>query len=183
MKILKNLHSKVGFLLTVMFAAAAGGLTTGIVLAAVPDSSGQIHGCYRTGGLLASGALRVVDSENSQTCNGNETALNWSQGGGARTAYVAFTTDASGNVIVDGTHTSGITNSKVVGSGNNKKYCFQVSFAPKFGMGLQGANATQPYILSIEPGTTEIPADCGAGFNAEVWDAGLTIGYTYMFMN
>jgi hypothetical protein len=43
-----------------------------IAFAAIPDSSGVIHACYRTNG----GQVRVIDSP-TETCNGNETATSW----------------------------------------------------------------------------------------------------------
>lgn len=39
---LRGLRNKAGFLLAVVFAAAAGGLATGVVMAAIPDSGGAI---------------------------------------------------------------------------------------------------------------------------------------------
>lgn len=53
----------------------SGGAAIG-VMAAIPDTNGVIHGCYRT----SSGILRVVDSP-TQACNSNETAINWQQNG------------------------------------------------------------------------------------------------------
>ena len=47
----------------------------GIAYAAIPDSSGVIHGCYST----KNGALRVIDS--SAKCANGEVALNWNQQG------------------------------------------------------------------------------------------------------
>lgn len=57
----------------------AGGSAFGIsqAMASIPDSSGVIHGCYRT----TTGELRVIDSATS-SCLGDETSLNWSQGPG-----------------------------------------------------------------------------------------------------
>jgi hypothetical protein len=80
---LKTLSKKTAFVLAVASAAVVGGASTVLVNAAIPDTSGTIHGCYRTGGLLQSGALRVIDTGTSQTCNNNETGLNWSQSGGS----------------------------------------------------------------------------------------------------
>lgn len=48
----------------------------GLAYAAIPDSQGVIHGCYRTN----TGSLRIIDSD-TDTCNGNETSLNWNQTG------------------------------------------------------------------------------------------------------
>jgi hypothetical protein len=47
----------------------------GFAYAAIPDSSGVIHGCYST----KNGALRVIDS--SAKCASTELALNWNQTG------------------------------------------------------------------------------------------------------
>ena len=55
---------------------AAGGVT----YAAIPDSSGDIHGCFSD----RTGALRVIDTEATppETCNGTkETPLVWNQEG------------------------------------------------------------------------------------------------------
>src|SRR5262245_62062173 len=45
-------------------------------LAAIPDKSGVIHGCYSSGG-----ALRVINSEIGQRCKSTEKSLNWNQKG------------------------------------------------------------------------------------------------------
>ncbi len=44
----------------------------GVAFAAIPDSNGTIHGCFKK-----NGNLRVVDS--SSECRANETAIQWSQ--------------------------------------------------------------------------------------------------------
>jgi hypothetical protein len=49
----------------------------GIAVAAIPDSSGVIHGCYGK----SNGQLRVVDSAGG--CKKNETAISWNQRGPA----------------------------------------------------------------------------------------------------
>jgi hypothetical protein len=53
----------------------AGLAIAGFAYAAIPDSSGVIHGCYAT----KNGALRVIDS--SAKCANAELALNWNQVG------------------------------------------------------------------------------------------------------
>jgi len=57
-------------LLTVLAAAVAA-------TAAIPDASGVIHGCRNT----KTGILRVIDTDKSQTCSKDETALTWNQTG------------------------------------------------------------------------------------------------------
>lgn len=49
----------------------------GIAYATIPDGNGVIHGCYKTN----SGTLRVIDSDQAQTCSNSETPLNWGQTG------------------------------------------------------------------------------------------------------
>lgn len=53
---------------------AVGG---GVAWATIPDGSGQIHACYKTG----SGDLRVIDPSAGGACKPSETALAWSQTG------------------------------------------------------------------------------------------------------
>jgi hypothetical protein len=55
-------------------AVASLTLAAGIAYATIPDSSGVIHGCYKT----QNGQLRVIDSG---ACGPSETALDWSQTG------------------------------------------------------------------------------------------------------
>jgi len=76
-------------------AAALTATAAGISWASIPDSSGEIHACYRK----AVGSIRVIDSP-SQSCTSGETRLNWSQGGAsaapAGTAYEAYRELGSG---------------------------------------------------------------------------------------
>jgi hypothetical protein len=63
-----------------MFAAFIGATAVaviggGIGWAAIPDSTGVIHGCY----AKSNGALRAIDS--AQTCSKTESSLNWNQTG------------------------------------------------------------------------------------------------------
>jgi hypothetical protein len=53
---------------------------SGIALASIPDSSGVIHGCYRTSNPTK-GAVTVIDSEAGGTCPSGTVALNWNQTG------------------------------------------------------------------------------------------------------
>src|SRR5690242_13950300 len=77
---IKLIGRKVGFLAAIAGAAVIGGATTALVSAAIPSSNdGQIHGCYRNNASLLDpkGALRVIDSDSSQACSTQETALKW----------------------------------------------------------------------------------------------------------
>jgi hypothetical protein len=51
--------------------------TGGIAWATIPDSSGVIHGCYQKN----KGTLRVIDTDQGQTCDSTEQALSWNQTG------------------------------------------------------------------------------------------------------
>jgi hypothetical protein len=55
--------------------AALALVGAGVAYAAIPDSSGVIHGCYST----KNGSLRVIDS--AAKCANGEVALNWNQQG------------------------------------------------------------------------------------------------------
>ena len=59
----------------VLVSAGVGAAAFAIAHAAIPDSSGVIHGCYGN----RHGSVRVVDDPT--TCKHNETALNWNQTG------------------------------------------------------------------------------------------------------
>lgn len=62
----------------VLGATAVLGLAAaGISYAAIPDSTGLIHGCYST----TSGALRVIDPAKTKACPTGTTGLNWNQKG------------------------------------------------------------------------------------------------------
>jgi hypothetical protein len=54
-------------------ALAAGALA----YATIPDTNGVVHGCYK----VQQGALRVIDTEQGQTCLSIERSLVWSQTG------------------------------------------------------------------------------------------------------
>ncbi len=112
---IKALSKKLGLVLAVVSAAIVGGATTAVVLAAIPDSGGTIHGCYRNnaGFTDPKGALRVIDSDLNQACTAQETALNWSNGGsgsGGPKGY-AFGVDniwGGGTVTLDAARTKNI---------------------------------------------------------------------------
>jgi hypothetical protein len=83
-----------------------GGATVAGVMAAIPDSGGIIHSCYKN----SNGSLRVIDSESGGVCTGSETALNWSQNGGSTSLNgqivsnnlsFPFSTGASGQTILN----------------------------------------------------------------------------------
>lgn len=73
-----KIKTKYKWLVAVILAAGVGSAATVGVLAVVPDTNGVIHACYRTGGLAANGAVRIINSP-TQSCNSNETAIAWNE--------------------------------------------------------------------------------------------------------
>jgi len=72
---LSYLKGKVVFLCAITIATAIGGAASTLVLAAIPNSNGQINACYKNNTLT----LRVTDP--AGTCVANEIALSWKQNG------------------------------------------------------------------------------------------------------
>lgn len=66
--------------LAVIFAAGLLLVLSGVALASIPDSSGVIHGCYKTG-TPNRGSVIVIDTGAGQSCPSGYTPLNWSQTG------------------------------------------------------------------------------------------------------
>lgn len=91
-----------GFLLAIVLAAIIGGASTAVVMAAIPDVTGVIHGCYRNSsmGNTPKGSLRVIDSENGETCTTQETALNWNQSNGVISNRVSVSYGQGNNQLV-----------------------------------------------------------------------------------
>ena len=97
-KPLSLLTQKGKLILPIGIAALVGGLTSAVVLAAIPDSGGIIHGCYKTSGGQT-GALRVIDSDIGATCTTQESALNWSQSGGGGGSGAPSVYDGNGRLL------------------------------------------------------------------------------------
>jgi uncharacterized protein YjbI with pentapeptide repeats len=79
MQVMSKLGSLISGQAKLIFGVAVGvvigGSASAAVLAAIPDSSGAIHACYKSGLLNNSGQVRIIDG--SQSCNSNETAASW----------------------------------------------------------------------------------------------------------
>jgi hypothetical protein len=63
--------------LMVLAVAAVAAAASTYAYASIPDGSGAIHGCYKTG----KGDLRVIDPSAGDACLSSETPLTWSQTG------------------------------------------------------------------------------------------------------
>jgi hypothetical protein len=61
----------------VLLVVALALASAGVAYAAIPDSSGVIHGCYTNRG----GILSVIDPSAGQTCSSLQTPIAWNQQG------------------------------------------------------------------------------------------------------
>jgi hypothetical protein len=126
-KILTSIKTKLGFLGAIILAAFVGGVSSAAVLAAIPNSTtGQIEGCYRKSGG-SKGSLRVIDTQNSDSCTGNESAISWDQSGWR--AYGYITPDGT----LETTRSKNITSvSQVIVDGvpQDGQYCVVTPFSP-----------------------------------------------------
>ena len=68
-----------------LVGAVLGVVGGGAALAAIPDSSGVINGCYQKN----VGNLRVIDTSAGDTCRPSEIAISWSQTGTTGAARAA----------------------------------------------------------------------------------------------
>jgi hypothetical protein len=67
-----------GLCLVAGVAMVFGGVVaTGVSWASIPDSSGVVHGCYKTSGTAH--ALKVIDNSVTASCPSGFTSLNWDQ--------------------------------------------------------------------------------------------------------
>lgn len=71
-----NFKNKYKVLISVILVLALFFIGLGFVQAAIPDTSGVIHGCYKN----SNGSLRIFDDA-VDACSSNETELTWNQTG------------------------------------------------------------------------------------------------------
>jgi len=113
---------KASFLAAIAGAAIIGGATTAMVSAAIPSTADdKIRGCYRNNANLfqPKGNLRVINSDNGEQCNGQETALNW-QGTGtvppSDVQYAYFKRDPNtSKLVLDTSRSNGVVDVQVAG--------------------------------------------------------------------
>lgn len=122
-KILMYTKTKLVFLLAVVLATIVGGATTAFVLAAIPDSKGQINACYKNNTQV----LRVTDPAGN--CANNETALSWRQQGSNNVLSnrVFFPYDSGTNQLVLNVPGYGkfeVTNCSSINPNNNASWNF-----------------------------------------------------------
>src|SRR5262245_24195651 len=136
-------HSKTGMTLVVGAIVGALVMMTGSALASIPGHGGVINGCYQTAGPKQ-GQLRVVDTDQGQTCKPGETALPWSQTGPRGPAGPA---GISGYETVVGPEVTAPSQAQG-GFGTSRAICPANKVA--IGGGYVGTGNLQP--LSSEPG-------------------------------
>lgn len=113
-----------GILATILAIIAA---STG-VFANIPNStSGYYDGCRDN----STGALKVIDTQNSETCSQSETAVSWP----SSTPAIAYANVGDTSGTLTGYTSSEVTSATVTTQEGNGYYqiCFQLTFEPKFG--------------------------------------------------
>lgn len=194
-KVAQFTKNKLALFAVVVAATAVGGATTAVVSASIPDSGGTIHGCYRnSAGLLdPKGSLRVINTDSSETCTAQETALDWSQNH-TQIAYghVVGTYDvgtSSWSYQLDTGRASGITIQYVADDEDSGAIdaCITAAFQPK-NISLTGGNTFPPSVavrtngLNGADGNWSSPkanAVCGSGgANAFIYNVGNDTWFT-----
>lgn len=150
---------KLGFVIAIALAAVVGGISTGIVMASIPDANGTIHTCYRTKG----GALRVVDTA-TDSCSNQETplAITQNQPAASATATAYFRIS---NGAVDTSALRNITNwqwhTEDPNIGGGDGYCIQTAFPV-----IASTPSQNLFISGVDNDNTSIVAlACPTGYN------------------
>lgn len=150
------IKQQISILPALIVAMMVGAISTTVVRAAIPDTSGLIHGCRTT----VTGSLRVVDSETGGTCSPAEVPLNWNETGISSTQNLYHITLADG--AVDVSRSTGIVSmANTTLPGDQNYVCLDLSFTPKavaksftqstwFGL----SQVSQDFIAAYCPATT-----------------------------
>ena len=178
-KIVNYTKNKLGFFGAIVTAALIGGLASATVLAAIPDSSGQINACYNN----KNKTLRVTDPAGN--CGSAYTALSWDQHGatvignrlevangssgqtllsvpGFGTFTVMSCDDSQGIAGYEFTNTSGTQVDVGVNfnDGNNQ--------TSPLAAGDEWTHSTDPSVDGTRPGNTSIILGQGTGSSSKV---------------
>jgi hypothetical protein len=123
-KSLAYIKRKLSLLAVVTAATAVGGLSSAAVLAAIPDSNGQVNSCYDNTTM----ALSVSDDG---TCASGSTALNWKQNTGP-IAYAHLQFDpVTLEATIDTAHSKNVSSVYSDASNAPGYYCLTVTGTPK----------------------------------------------------
>lgn len=110
----------------ILFASLAGGLISTVLVAnaAIPASDGAIYGCRNNTTTM----LRVIDNS-SQSCDSNESTLNWDQKGVKAYAFVGY---SSGTHTLDTNRSYNITDFQYsLPAFATRQFCFTINGTPK----------------------------------------------------
>lgn len=117
--------------LVVVSALIAGTGATMAAFAAIPHSTtGVIAGCYTN----ATGAMRVIDTENSATCDGSETAVSWSSATtDGNTAALRLEADPNDetNYVMNSSRSRNVLAVNTIDLNDNRYLCIKVAFRPE----------------------------------------------------
>lgn len=157
-KIINNIKSRLGFIGAIFMATIVGGITSASVLAAIPDSNGQINACYKN----SSGAVQLTDPAGN--CGSKFTAISWDQSGWKGYGYI------KDDGTIDATRSKNIT-SAGISSISGDVYCITASFPPSLISATAGFNSGDVVadVRGVNTSTdSNIDYFCGTGTNVIV---------------
>jgi hypothetical protein len=175
------IQGKLGFLAAIGVASVAGGLMSAAVLAAIPDSNGQINACYNS----VTNVLRVTDPAGN--CGANSTPLSWDQHGEAKIYEnrLQVATGTSGQQILSVPGFGDFTVTVCDDTHTHVGYKFKNTSSTLVDLGLNITNGGQSEPVApgaesmIDPGTDSgygnIPIILGQGAGSTIKTASLQI--------
>ncbi|PWU25229.1 MAG: hypothetical protein C5B48_02340 [Candidatus Rokuibacteriota bacterium] len=126
----------------------------GVAFAAIPDSTGTVHGCFQKN----SGDLRVVNSQSE--CRTNESSIDWAQQGPGTGIGVRAYAHVHGDGTLDPAKSRNVA-AVVPSSVRPDAYCFKLDFAPANVLATPQTGAFQQG-ASLE--AEDIVPNCPVGF-------------------
>jgi len=186
MKVTDFFKTQAKWILMMASASIVGGMSTAVVLAAIPDSGGTIHGCYNNN----TGGLSVVDTDAGQSCSSKQTSLNWSAGGSGgggmglkgyalvhydqnTGAYSVDPAHSSSNVVISNPQvgclslTSGVPVSASISLGTGASTSQPPSVAVRDSNGWAGGDGSE--CDSSAPGSNVAAGSIGAAFFVQIY--------------
>lgn len=163
-KILSFIKQKLTLVILVTASTAVGGFTTAAVLAAIPDSNGQINACYNT----VSKALSVTDPAGS--CGAATTALSWTQNAAGSPVLKDSANHVLGNLI------------DISEANPQSAKVYNVTLKRVINISQKPASATQDYVLGTVGYAIYATSNCtGQGYFAD--DIGFTAKTKLLYVN
>jgi hypothetical protein len=180
--LLKAVSKKTGLVAIIAMLVGAG--ATAGVFAAIPDSNtGIISGCRNT----ASGALRAIDAQNSETCDSSETPISVASASAipaptSAMLRLALDPNNSHKFLMDTGRSRNIVKFDIKddpdpdnAAAGYQTACLQVAFMPEMTLGSVdnglvgvGNNETLKFNMTWQASTNQAALDyyCGADYNA-----------------